>query len=215
MAEPRSPLRRRVLASPRIPAWLGGRAARPVADAGGMIAIGGPPLAGKSLVAARLAEAIPGAMRLEAVDDLSGRDPHWQPAGPGTRRVHNPTRALLGRAQEIWEARDPSSAPVLLISSRFGSPGERRRLARAARAFGMRFLFVEARSRHVRALRRIPVHRLSESEMQERFRRYQEALSRYQPVSSLEARQLPAVRLARVHSGLEQAVARVLRAWGR
>jgi len=180
-----------------------------------MIAIGGPPLAGKSLVVARLAEAIPGALRLEAIDDLSHRDPHWQPAGPGTKAVRNPTRALLARAKEIWEARDPSNAPVLLISSRFGSPGERRRLSRAARALGMRFLFVEARSRHVRALRFIPVHRLSDREMQERFQRYQEALRRYQSVSSQEARELPAVRLVRVHSGLEQAVARVLRAWSR
>jgi hypothetical protein len=178
-----------------------------------LIAIGGPPLGGKSVLLARLAESLAFAVRIEAIDDLSHAEPIWYPEGSGGKRIRKPTRALLQTAVALWEAREPGSAPILLVSSRFAKRDERRRAQRTARALGVRFLFVEARSRNIRALRRIPMHRLSREELALRLERYQAALRAYVPVDAAEARSLPAVRLSRVQSRLEESLARVLRAW--
>jgi hypothetical protein len=190
-------------------------AARAQRDGGGVIAIGGVPLAGKALVTARLGEYLPRSLRLETIDDLSHPDEVWLPEGPGGPLVRDATQALLARAGELWKERDPARPPVILVCARFSTPQKRRAASRLARALGARFLFVEARSRDVRALRRIPVHRLSRSEEERRLRRYEDAVRRYRPVDATEAARLPAMRLTRVHSGLEQAVARVVKVWER
>ena len=178
-----------------------------------MIAIGGPPLGGKALLLARLAECLPQAVKLEAVDDLSRADPYWLPDGPGGRVVRNPTAAMLESAKQIRSERRAGRASTILVSARFGTPALRRRAKSAARLTGMRFLFVEARSRDDRALRRLPAGFLSRAELETRLQRYETALRGYQPVSRVETVLLPALRLARVLSALEQAVDRVLALW--
>jgi hypothetical protein len=178
-----------------------------------MIAIGGPPLGGKSVLAARLAECLPRAIKLEAIDDLSRGDPTWQPEGPGRRTLRRPGPAMVARAAQIWESRRPGAAPTLLVVARFATTSERRRAKAAARSAGMRFLFVEARSRDERALRRLPREYLSREELAVRLERYRVALREYQPLSRVETVLLPGLRLARVLSSLERAVDRVLGLW--
>ena len=178
-----------------------------------MIAIGGPPLGGKSVVAARLAECLPRAVKIEAIDDLSRADPYWQPEGTARRSVRRPDAAMLRRARQVWERRRPGAAPTVLVVARFATRAERRRAKSAARSAGMRFLFVEARSRDDRALRRLPMEYLSREELKLRLERYRVALGAYQPVSRVETVLLPGLRLARVLSNLERAVDRVLGLW--
>lgn len=179
----------------------------------GIIAIGGPPLEGKALLCARLAEITPGCVRLEAIDDLRESRPFWLPEGRSGVRIPNPTGALLARSADLWNESADGRPPLFLIVSRFGTARERNRARTAAKLMGARFLFVEARSRNQRALRRIPVHLLSRAEEDARWRRYEQALARYQPVTASEAARLPAVRLARVLANLDHAVQRILRAW--
>lgn len=190
-------------------------APEPVRPSGGLITVGGPPLGGKQVLTARLAELLFFAIRLEAVDDLVHSDPVWHPEGPGGRAIRNPTRALLARASELWESRRPGFAPILLVSSRFATLGERRQAKRAAERLGIRFLHVEARSESRRSLRRIPMQQLSAREIKQRLERYETALRRYTLVGAAEARSLPALRLTRVHSRFEESAAKVLRAWER
>jgi hypothetical protein len=194
--------RRRVLASQRV-----------VVDPGGLLALGGPPLGGKSLLAARLAECLPRATRLEAIDDLSRSAPYWQPSGRNGRTIRNPAAAMLAEAGRIWRERPPHRAPVIVLVARFATALERRRARVAARRNGMRFLFVECRSRDDRALRRIPMSFLPPAELRERLRRYDAALRAYEAVGNAEALLLPALRLARVQSQIDEKVERVLARW--
>jgi len=180
---------------------------------GGMIALGGPPLGGKSLLAARLAECLPRSIRMESIDDLSRSAPYWQPAGPRGRSVANPTSTMLAHAVRLWRDRRAGEAPVILLVARFATAAERRRARAVARESGMRFLFVEALSRDERALRRIPMSFLSPDDLQERLRRFETALQGYQPVSVAESVVLPALRLTRVQSRFDEQVDRVLDRW--
>ncbi len=187
------------------------RGVTPIAS-GGLIAIGGPPLGGKSVLAARLAECIPHSVRLEATDDLSRAQPFL--ARGGVRRaVRDATADLLQDARRLWRERTPGTAPTILIVTRFATVSERRRAKVAARLAGVRFLFVEARSRDDRALRRIPSAFVTQSELTKRLARYEKATIEYQPIERAEALILPALRLQRVQSQLDAAVDRVLGAW--
>jgi hypothetical protein len=183
------------------------------ASGGGLIAIGGPPLGGKSVLAAYLADSLPYAIKIETIDDLSRQRAYWLPEGPGGRLAFVGTGAILQRAKELWRLQRPGEAPVILAVARFGTSTERLRAKAAARAVGMRFLFVEARSRDERALRRIPMSFLSHDELRLRLARYEAALRSYVPVSGAEAALLPAVRLNRVQADLQAAVDRILRVW--
>lgn len=209
MAAP-APLRRIDLQRPAASRVARDGAALP---GGGLIAIGGPPLGGKSVLAARLAECIPDAIRLEAVDDLSRSEPYW-PAEPGSsRRSRDPTAALLARARQLCRTRRAGRHPTVLVVTRFGSGSERRRAMVAARLADVRFLFVEAQSRDEYALRRIPSGFLSADQLAERLERYAEAKRRYCPIDRKEALILPAIRLRGVQSRLDKALERVLATW--
>ena len=187
------------------------RSTSPIAT-GGLIAIGGPPLGGKSVLAARLAECIPHSVRLEAIDDLSRAQPFL--ARGGLRRVvRDPTADLLQDARRIWREQAPGTAPTILIVTRFATAAERRRAKVAARLAGVRFLFVEARSHDDRALRRIPSAFVTRAELDKRLARYEKASREYRPIERAEALILPALRLQRVHSELDAAVDQVLGTW--
>ena len=155
------------------------RGVSPVAT-GGLIAIGGPPLGGKSVLAARLAECIPHSVRLEAIDDLSRAQPFL--ARGGIRRaVRDATADLLQDARRLWRERAPGTAPTILIVTRFATAAERRRAKVAARLAGVRFLFVEARSRDDRALRRVPSAFVTRSELDQAARPLREGDERVPP----------------------------------
>lgn len=179
---------------------------------GGLIAIGGPPLGGKSVLAARLAECIPFSVRLEAMDDLSHARP-FLVRGGARREVRDPTAELLQDARRIWREREPGTAPTILLVTRFATAAERRRAKVSARLAGMRFLFVEARSRDDRALRRIPSAFVTRQELAARLARYEKARNEYRPIARAEALILPALQLQRVQSQLDAARDRVLGAW--
>ncbi len=183
------------------------------AAVGGLIAVGGPPLGGKSVLAARLAECLPNAIRLEAIDDLSRDQPYWIPDATHRRVARDCTGALLLYAKQLWRSAPSSRPPILLVVTRFGTAAERRRAKVAARLGDMPFLFVEARSRDERALRQIPRAFLGPEELEARLTRYRRSSRAYRPIGRLEELILPALRLRRVHSQLDDAVDRVLTAW--
>jgi len=169
-----------------------------------MIAIGGPPLGGKGVLAAELIEWLPRAVKLEIPDDLLGEH-----AVLGGGRAD----ALLAEAEQLWRAAGSEFPPTLLVVARFASPARRRRARVLARGAGMRFLFVEAQSSRARARERLFERALTEAEARERFGRYRAALQNYLPVHRAEQIALPALKLRRVQSELDTAVARVLEAW--
>jgi hypothetical protein len=185
----------------------------PARVAGGIIGIGGPPLGGKGLLAARLAECLPDAVEIAAIDDLRRAHPVWFPDGTAGPEARCTTAALLERAQRIWSARPPGRPPVLIVVARFAAAGERSRAKAVARASGMRFLFIEARSRDERALRRLRASDLPPAALRIRLERYASAVRAYQPLSRVETVLLPGLRLARVLADLEQSVDRVLALW--
>ena len=120
---------------------------------------------------------------------------------------------LLADARKIWLRADSALPPTIVVVARFASPARRRRARAAARGAGMRFLFVEAQSGRARARQRLLARALSESEARERFSRYRAALESYLPVHRGEQILLPALRLRKVQSELDEAVARVLETW--
>ncbi len=180
--------------------------------AGGMIAIGGPPLSGKSVLAARLAECLPYTARFETIDDLTRSRPFL--ADPALRSTSAGTTALLlEQARKAWLGRTRGRNPTLLVVTRFGSASERRRAKVHAQLVGMPFLFVEVRSRDQQALLRIPMNFLPRREINARLRRYDAALRSYVPVGRAEELALPALRLQQVLSGLDDAVNRIVALW--
>lgn len=173
--------------------------------AGGLIALGGPPLGGKSVLAAELLGWLPRAEKLELPDELT------RPR-VGARLS---AEALLAEATRIWRRTPSALAPTLLLVARFASPAQRRSVRAAARRAGMRFLFVESRSGEARVRQRLFARSMTEAEARERLLRYRAALASYQPLSPSEQLLLPALRLTRVQSDLDGAVSRVLAAWAR
>ncbi len=209
---------RRLFAAPSVPFPAPPRGARsrvrgasPLA-AGGLIAIGGQPLGGKSVLAARLAECIPFCVRLEAIDDLSRARPFLSRRG-SRRIVRDTTADLLQDARRLWRERSPGAAPTILLVTRFATAAERRRAKVAARLAGMRFLFVEARSRDDRALRRLPSAFVTRAELEKRLARYEKARAEYRAIERAESLILPSLCLQRVQSELDAAVDQVLGAW--
>jgi len=170
-----------------------------------MIAIGGPPLGGKGVLAARLADCFPRVVKLELSDDLI--------SSSGNGHAPATLSALLGRAKQVWRDSPAARRPTILVVARFATPTRRRRARAAARAERMRFLFVEARSSEEAVLRRLARPLLSRRELEERVRRYAAALRSYRAVNAAERLYLPALSLARVQSRLDQASERVIEAW--
>lgn len=180
---------------------------------GGLIAIGGPPCEGKSTLAARLADLLPDALRLEAIDNLSRRDQYWYPNGPQGSRIDRPETKLLAAARTHWDGRRLRTPPTLLVVARFGTPMARRRARQVATGALMPFLFVEARSGTKRALRRA-ARALQQPEVAvKRMERYERAKEIYVPVDRRQISQLPAVKLKGVLKDLEAAAERVVDEW--
>jgi hypothetical protein len=165
------------------------------------------------VLAARLVECLPYAMKLETADNLERDQEHLPTHKAKSRIVANPQRDLFARARELLDGGRPWSRPVVILSCRFATPASRRAAQTIARGAGVRFLFVEARSRDIRALRRIPMSFLSPDELKRRTARYEHACAEYQPLTREEMRLLPGLRLTKVLSELDRAVERVLVAW--
>ncbi len=180
---------------------------------GGLLVLGGPPLEGKGVLAARLTEWLPFAIKIETVDHLTHEDELWCRDGPTEPAVKDPLPGMLALARRIWDGRQPAEPPVIVLAARCATPGARSRAAATARAAGMKFLFVEVRSSQIRALRRITVAGLSSGQTVSRIELYEKILARYQPLSDAETRRFRSVRLKRALGNLEGALERVLRAW--
>jgi hypothetical protein len=182
-----------------------------LATAGGLIVVGGPPFHGKSILSARLAEALPFAHKLEAVDNLAASSEYWDPTGLMARPYQKPLARMLRSATDIWAQRSP--APVIIITARAASPALRQLARRTAASAGVRFLHVEAFAHSIRAFERMATLMLPKNELLKRMRRYELAIQQYQPVTGEEARRLPAVRLRTVVSACDAATATVLARW--
>lgn len=181
---------------------------------GGLLVVGGPPLGGKSILASRLAECLPQAIKLETIDSLAQEDELWYPNGPTGRVVADPNREMLDVACRIWNRRRPPDSPVIIVSGRFETPALRAAARRAARSAGMTLLFVEARSNDIRALRRISLLALPTAALEKRFELYEKVVRRYCPIDPAEAKEFRILRLRRVLGDLEGSLVRVLKAWG-
>ena len=180
---------------------------------GGLLVVGGPPLEGKGVLAARLTESLPFAIKIETVDHLSHGDELWFRDGPTEPGIADPLRQMLALARSIWEERQPAEPPVIVLAARFATPAARSRAATMASNVGMKFLFVEVRSSQIRALRRIPVAGLASEQAVARIELYERILSRYKPLGDEETRLFRSVRLKRALGNLEGALQRVLRVW--
>lgn len=180
---------------------------------GGLLAIGGRPLGGKNVLAARLVECLPYATKLETADNLE-RDQEYLPTKKAKpRAAASPQRELLEKARALLRGGSPWSTPIVVLSCRFATAESRLAAQAIARTAGVPFLFIEARSRDIRALRRIPMSFLSAEELKRRTARYERACAEYQPVTAAEMRTLPGIRVTKVLSELDAAVERVLAAW--
>lgn len=185
-----------------------------VAREGGLLVVGGPPLGGKSILASRLAECLPQSIKLDTIDNLAQEGELWYPDGPTGRAVTNPNREMLEVARRIWSRRQAPDSPVIIVSGRFATRAERATARATARSAGMRFLFVEARSNDIRALRRVSLLVLPAAELVKRFERYERIVRRYRPIDQAEAKEFPTLKLRQVLGDLESALIRVLKAWG-
>jgi hypothetical protein len=186
-----------------------------VQSAGGLIVVGGPPFHGKAVLAARLADILPYACKLEAIDSLSALGEHWYPEGPALAPREAPLARLLEAAVDVWQRNRDSAAPAIIVCARAATP-ELRRLAReSAAAAEMRFLHVEARSSDIRAMQQLSSLVLSKDDLLLRMERYEEACASYAPVGRDEARTLPALALHHVLGDVDAAVGAVLRRWSR
>ncbi len=185
------------------------------APRGGIIAIGGPPCSGKSPLAARLSQVLPEPVVFEATDNLARSKPFWQPGGPDGERVSRPEPKLLAAAQLRWQRGPSRRAPTILVVSRFETPRARARARAAAADAEARFLFVEANTRAVRALRRLTRLTMRPDEVLARMERFDKERGRYVAVTKREAIALPAVRLSSSLGDLDAAVRQVLDTWQR
>jgi predicted ATPase with chaperone activity len=184
-----------------------------LATLGGLIVVGGPPLHGKSILAARLADVLPFSHKLEAVDNLSAASEYWDPSGLLARRNPRPLTHLLKAAADVWARTSP--APVIIIAARVATQAERQLARRAAESAGVKFLHVEALSHNIRAFARLSSLMLAKDELLERMRRYERAVERYVKVNVEEEKRLPAVRLRNVLADLDAATSTTLERWVR
>lgn len=166
---------------------------------GGILVSCGPPLDGKGPLAARLCDALPNAIKLETVDDLSNRPRASE-------------RELLEQARAIWTAR-LTDEPVVLVCERFGTPSARKRAALAAREIGARFLLVETMSAPIRSIRRFSRLLLRPQQIAERIGRYQREKPSYVPLHAAERARLPGITVRRALADIDLAVLRVVEAW--
>ena len=180
---------------------------------GGLLVVGGPPLEGKGLVAARLAEWLPFGVKIESVDSLVQEEELWFRYGPAGPAVVDPHRQMLTLARRIWERRQRAKPPVIVLSARFSTPAARAKAAAVARSARMKFLFVEARSSQIRALRRIPPLETTAEGVVSRVELYEKILERYEPVTVEETKTMMCVRLKNTLGSMELAIHRVVTAW--
>ena len=182
-----------------------------LATLGGLIVVGGPPLHGKSILAARLADILPFSHKLEVVDNLSAANEYWDPSGRMARRGPKPLTHLLKTALKVWAETTP--APIVIIAARAASQAERQLARRTAASAGAKFLHVEAFSHSIRAFARLSALMLPKDELLERLRRYEQAMERYVKVNADEEKALPAVRLRNVLADLDAASYTTLERW--
>lgn len=174
--------------------------------------IGGPPFSGKGLLASRMVECLPYAVKLETIDNLSRPTERWYPS-PAGDAITRPASKMLTAAQSIWWEHLETPRPVIVLSARFESPALRRRAHALAQRLKARFLYVEARSRNVRALRRLSRMVLPAHAAERQIANYEKAVARYRKIEGAEAARLPCVRLHDVASDIDGAVSTVLEAW--
>jgi len=176
---------------------------------GGLIAIGGPPFAGRGALAAMLAEWLPFCSKLET-QELLTREVF---AGPRklAGRKGGATAAILDAASERLKA--PGPKRTVIVAARFERPAQRAEAYARAKELSATFLYVEARSSNIRSIRRL--FRLFDpaADPQRQIALYESAVNRYVALSGPERRVLPHLVLRSVLSDLDDACEKVVRAW--
>jgi predicted kinase len=179
------------------------------APRGGIIAIGGPAFAGRSPLAATLAELLPRCVKLETTESL--RQQSFR-RGQGDVVVgERASAAVVDAAFERLRDLDPGSTVVL--AARFERPELRRRMHQRARMSDVSLLYVEARSSNIRAIRRLFRIGSPGIEPARQLALYDAAVRRYVPVDARERALLPCVLLRSVLADLDAACSAVLGAW--
>jgi len=180
-----------------------------MAPRGGIIAIGGPAFAGRSPLAATLAELFPRCVKLETVESL--RQQSFR-RGDGTVVVGEQASAALVEAA-FERLHDSEPASMVVLAARFERPELRRRMYERARANDVAFLYVEARSSNIRAIRRLFRMGSMGIDPARLLALYDAAVRRYVPVDARERAAMPCVLLRTVLADLDVACGEVLGAW--
>lgn len=174
----------------------------------GIIAVGGPPFAGRAVLAALLSDYLPNSVKLETVERLTRE--LFFPYGHNKPAASRAFPALLEAATERLSVTLPS--PVIILCARFGAPRQRKLAQGTALAAGASFLYVEARSSNIRAIRRF-CKSTALGNPAKQLAAYEEASQSYQPLQEAEMQALPALRLQAVLSDPDAACSAVLSAW--
>ncbi len=185
-------------------------ASRPIKHAplGGLIAVGGLPFAGRTVLAAMIADRLPASIKLETVERLSRQI--FYPMGQHQPAAARPDSALLEAAARHLRVTRPT--PTIVLSARFETPAARQRVLACAQAEGARFLYIEARSANVRAIAHV-YRFLGLGDPRKQLALYDTACARYKPVSREEALDLPSVCLSAVLKDPDAACSKALKAW--
>lgn len=157
-----------------------------------------------------LVEWLPRSVKLATIDDLVRES---FPGVVGMRSARNGTTDAVSAAIERLSQRGPK--PIVIVAARFERPEARRDAYRRAREIQASFLYVEARSSNIRAIRRLfrLVH--SNKDPARQLALYDDAVARYVPVSMAERTEIPCVLLRSVLSNLDASCATILGTWNR
>lgn len=179
------------------------------APSGGLIVIGGPPFGGRGALAALLAEWLPRSLKLETVEELSRETfpPNVPTPAVGARASAAAVAAAIKRIQVAGPKR------IVIVAGRFERPQTRRLAYESARESGVPFLYVEARSSNIRAIRRMFPLLHARTNPARKLELYERALERYVALDARERARLPSVALRAVLSDLDAACASVLSTW--
>jgi hypothetical protein len=156
-----------------------------------------------------LAEWLPRSFKIETVERLSRETfpPDVPTPATGAKASAAAVTAAIARLQVSGQKR------VAIVSARFERPEARRLAYERAREIGVPFLYVEARSSNIRAIRRMFPLLESRGNPARKLELYEEALQRYIALTARELATLPSIALRSVLSDLEGACANVMASW--
>lgn len=175
----------------------------------GVIAIGGPPFGGRTVLAGLLADYLPRSLKLETVERLTREE--FYPEGPAKPAA---SRAQMALQTAVMDQLASGARFTLILSARFETPASRKKIQACAASAGVPFLHVEARSTNIRAIRRL-LQITGSTDPEAQLERYQALCEKYRPVDADEARRLPSLSLPKVLQDPDAAAAQVIARWTR